>query len=176
MGRRGAVWVVAAALMLPCRAQAAPPAETKPPRDPVVRNLTITGGVLTVLGAAGLGLGFGGFGMARHASRRLDALSGPSATGFPVGDWSCRNASARDCPRIQWDNMRLGNRLGTTGVLTGSVFAVGGMVLLIVAAQLRAERAAEPSDDSSNGVGTPITRVTPMLGPRGAGLSVELRF
>lgn len=176
MGRRGAVWVVSAALMLPCRAQAAPPAEAKPPRDPVVRNLTITGGVLTVLGAAGLGLGFGGFGMAGHAQRRLAALSSnQTITGFPVGDWSCRNAAPRDCPRTQWDNMRLGNRLGTTGVLTGSMIAVGGMVFLIVAAQLRAER-ADASIEDSNGVGTPITHVAPMLVPRGAGLSVELRF
>lgn len=169
-----------AALSLGLVLASAPPASgstaESPPGPSLNRKLAIAGGVLVGLGAAGIGVAIGGNRMAQSATMRLRELSSNSTvTGFPVGDYACRNVPASECPPTQIARWQSGRAMWTYGMLAGTVTLTSGAVLLIVAAARGSKQSPPPTDEPSN-VGVPITMVTPVWLPGGGGLSLSVRF
>jgi hypothetical protein len=137
------------------------------------RGLLLGGAVLTAFGVVGLAVGFAGLGVASGSAGSLrDLSSNQTITGFPVGDYECRNVDASDCPSKLEGKLALGNGLAYGGLIGGGVLTGVGVALLAVYMINKKKNAGSLANQ-----GKPqLTGVAPTLLPGGMGAMAELRF
>jgi hypothetical protein len=137
------------------------------------RGLLIGGAVLTSFGVVGLAIGFAGLGMASGSAGALrDLSSNQTNTGFPVGDYECRNVEAGECPSKLENKLATGNGLAYGGMIGGGILAGVGVALLAVYMVNKKKNASSLANK-----GKPqLTGVAPALLPGGMGAFAEVRF
>lgn len=135
------------------------------------KGLLVGGAVLITLGVGGVVLGAVGASMASKAGSTLDELSSTSTnTGYPVGDYACRNP-AEDCPTTLESNLSTGKALTIAGFAAGGVLLVTGVALIAIHA--KKGKKAGASAKASN---VRLTGLGPAWMPGGAGATATLKF
>lgn len=135
------------------------------------KGLLIGGAVLMTVGVGGVVLGAVGASMASKAGSTLDDLSSTSTnTGYPIGDYACRDA-AQDCPTDLEGNLSTGKALTFAGFIGGGVLLVTGVALIAIHA--KKSKKAGASAKASN---VRLTGLGPALLPGGGGATATLRF
>ncbi|NVB41679.1 hypothetical protein G6O69_27825 [Pseudenhygromyxa sp. WMMC2535] len=142
------------------------------------RGLLIGGAVLTAIGASGIILGVTGLGIANSSANTLQQLSSNSTnTGFPTGDYACRDVSSSECPFDLESRLRAGNGLGYAGFIIGGVGLAAGVALLAIYATKKKKSGGGMEENPDAGAGVAISGLGPMMLPGGGGgAAVELRF
>jgi hypothetical protein len=137
------------------------------------RGLLVGGAVLTAFGVVGLAVGFAGLGVASGSAGTLrDLSSNQTNTGFPVGDYECRNVGASECPSKLENKLATGNGLAYGGMIGGGILAGVGVALLAVYMVNKKKNASSLANK-----GKPqLTGVAPALLPGGMGAFAEVRF
>lgn len=136
------------------------------------KGLLAGGAVLLTLGVGGIAVGAVGAGMASKAGNTLDDLSSTSTnTGYPVGDYACRDASL-ECPTTVEGKLATGKALTYAGFIGGGVLLVTGIALIVVHAKKnkKASQSAAASKVRLTGLGPAV------LPGGGGGASATLRF
>jgi hypothetical protein len=135
------------------------------------KGLLAGGAVLITLGVGGVVLGAVGASMASKAGSTLDDLSSTSTnTGYPVGDYACRDA-AQDCPTTLEGNLSTGKALTFAGFIGGGVLLVTGVALIAIHAK-KSKKAGASAKASK----VRLTGLGPALLPGGGGATASLRF
>jgi hypothetical protein len=136
------------------------------------KGLLAGGAVLITLGVGGVAVGAVGAAMASSNGNKLDDLSSTSTnTGYPVGDYACRDASL-DCPSTLEGNLATGKALTYAGFIGGGVLLVTGIALIAVHAKKNKKASASASAPNVR-----LTGLGPALLPGGGGgASATLRF
>lgn len=142
------------------------------------RPLLIGGAVLLSIGAAGVIMGATTLGLASGAANDLsDLSSNATQTGFPVGDYSCRDTS-EPCPFDLEQKLKTMNTLSYVGFGVGGAALITGVALISLWAVNKKKRGAvesNPADDSK--VGAELSGLGPMMLPGGGGGAMaEIRF
>jgi hypothetical protein len=142
------------------------------------RGLLIGGAVLTGVGVVGVSLGIAGLAIANSSANTLRSLSSNATiTGFPVGDYSCRNVGPSECPADLERRMRTGNALGYVGLGVGGAALAGGVAMLAIYMVSRKRSGGLEQAAKSNDAGVQLSGLGPMLVPGGGGgAMVEVRF
>jgi hypothetical protein len=137
------------------------------------RGLLLGGAVLTSFGVVGLAVGIAGLGVASGSAGSLrDLSSNQTNTGFPVGDYECRNVDASDCPSKLEGKLKLGNGLAYGGLIGGGILTGVGVALLAVYMVNKKKNGGAVAKS-----GKPqLTGIAPALLPGGMGAVAELRF
>jgi hypothetical protein len=135
--------------------------------------LLLGGAVLTSFGVVGLAVGIAGLGVASGSAGSLrDLSSNQTNTGFPVGDYECRNVDASDCPSKHEGKLKLGNGLAYGGLIGGGILTGVGVALLAVYMVNKKKNGGAVAKS-----GKPqLTGIAPALLPGGMGAVAELRF
>ena len=138
------------------------------------KGMLVGGAVLITLGVGGVVVGAVGASMASSAGNSLDDLSSTSTlTGYPVGDYACRDVTGDMCPTD------LEGKLGTGKALTFAGF-IGGGVLVVVGATLIGLHVAKNKKKAGAAAqakpAVQLTGLGPALLPGGAGATASLRF
>jgi hypothetical protein len=137
------------------------------------RGLLLGGAVLTSFGVVGLAVGFAGLGVASGSAGSLrDLSSNQTMTGFPVGDYECRNVDASDCPSKLEGKLALGNGLAYGGLIGGGILTGVGVALLAV---YMINKKKSASSVANNGK-PQLTGIAPTLMRGGMGAVAEVRF
>jgi hypothetical protein len=111
--------------------------------------------------------------MASKAGSTLDDLSSTSTnTGYPVGDYACRDA-AQDCPTTLEGSLSTGKALTFAGFIGGGVLLVTGVALIAIHAKKSKGKKAGAAANASN---VQLTGLGPALLPGGGGATASLRF
>jgi hypothetical protein len=148
-----------------------PPGKDDGPKKKGGKGLLIGGAVLLTFGVGGVVLGAVGASMASKAGSTLDDLSSTSTnTGYPVGDYACRDTSL-DCPTTLEGNLATGKALTMAGFIGGGVLLVAGVAL--IALHAKKSKKAGASAKASN---VRLTGLGPALLRGGAGATATLRF
>lgn len=135
------------------------------------RGLLVGGAVLTGFGVAGLVVGFAGLGVASGSASSLrDLSSNQTITGFPVGDYECRNDLG--CPSTLEGRLKLGNGLAYGGLIGGGVLTSVGVALLAVYMVNKKKNANSLANKGT----LQLSGVAPALLPGGMGAVAEVRF
>jgi hypothetical protein len=136
------------------------------------KGLLAGGAVLITLGVGGVVVGAVGSSMASKAGGMLDDLSSTSTnTGYPVGDYACRDAT-QECPTTLEGNLSTGKALTFAGFIGGGVLLVTGVAL--IALHAKKSKKAGASAKASN---VRLTGLGPALLPGGGGgATATLRF
>jgi hypothetical protein len=135
------------------------------------KGLLVGGAVLITLGVGGVVLGAVGASMASKAGSTLDELSSTSTnTGYPVGDYACRDA-ALECPTTLESSLTTGKALTFAGFIGGGVLLVTGVALIAI--HVKKNKKANASAKASN---VRLTGLGPALLPGGGGATATLRF
>lgn len=137
------------------------------------RGMLIGGAVLTSFGVVGLAVGFAGLGIASGSAGSLgDLSSNQTNTGFPVGDYECRNVDASDCPSKLESKLKTGNGMAYGGMIGGGILTGVGVALLAVYMVNKKKNAGSVANN-----GKPqLTGIAPALLPGGMGAFAEVRF
>lgn len=111
--------------------------------------------------------------MASKAGSTLDDLSSTSTnTGYPIGDYACRDA-ALECPTTLEGNLSTGKALTFAGFIGGGVLLVTGVALIAVHASKNKKKASS----SASAPNVRLTGIGPALLPGGGGgAAATLRF
>jgi hypothetical protein len=137
------------------------------------RGLLIGGAVLTTFGGIGLIAGVAGLAIASGSAGSLrDLSSNQTNTGFPVGDYECRNVGASECPSKLESKLKLGNGLAYGGLIGGGLLTGVGVALLVV---YMINKKKSASSTANNGK-PQLTGIAPALLPGGMGGFAEVRF
>jgi hypothetical protein len=145
----------------------------KPAKEKGGKGLLIGGAVLLTLGVGGVVVGAVGSSMASKAGSTLDDLSSTSTnTGYPVGDYACRDAS-QDCPSTLEGSLSTGKALTFAGFIGGGVLLVAGVALIAIHAKKSKGKKAGASANASK---VQLTGLGPALLPGGGGATASLRF
>jgi hypothetical protein len=145
----------------------------KPDKQKGGKGLLIGGAVLITLGVGGVVVGAIGSSMASKAGSTLDDLSSTSTnTGYPVGDYACRDA-AQDCPTTLEGSLSTGKALTFAGFIGGGVLLVTGVALIAIHAKKSKGKKAGAAANASN---VQLTGLGPALLPGGGGATASLRF
>lgn len=140
------------------------------------RGLLIGGAVLTGLGVAGVAVGIAGLSIASGSANQLrDLSSNLTQSGFPEGDYSCRDAAA-GCPFDLEKRMRTGNGLGYGGLIAGGVFLIGGAAMLAIYMVNKKKKGGAVEAAPTTEAGAELSGLGPMMVPGGAGAMAEIRF
>jgi hypothetical protein len=139
------------------------------------KGLLAGGAVLITLGVGGIAVGAVGAAMASSAGNTLDDLSSTSTnTGYPVGDYACRDA-ALECPQTLESSLGTGKALTFAGFIGGGVLLVTGVALIAVHASKNKKKASASAANHAPGVR--LTGLGPALLPGGGGgATATLRF
>ncbi|GEM_PF-2232109 len=143
------------------------------------RGLLIGGATLTAVGVVGVGIGIIGLGVANGASNSLTDLStNLTQTGFPTGDYACRNVAADQCPFELEQKLRTGNILGYVGLgIGGAALAAGVAMLAIHMVNKKKNGGGETNPDAEGKPAIEVSGLGPLMLPGGGGgAMVELRF
>ncbi|MCA9686468.1 MAG: hypothetical protein KC457_30145 [Myxococcales bacterium] len=143
------------------------------------RGLLIGGAALTAVGVVGLGVGFAGLGIASKSAGSLQDLSSNSTnTGFPSGDYACRDVPTSECPYQLEGRMKTGNVLAYVGLPIGGAALIGGVAMLAIymANKKKNGGGLEEAPAVEGEAGVAISGLGPMMLPGGGGAMVELRF
>jgi hypothetical protein len=137
------------------------------------RGLLLGGAVLTSFGVVGLAIGFAGLGIASGSANSLrDLSSNQTDTGFPVGDYECRNVDKSECPSNLEGKLGLGNGLAYGGLIGGGILTGIGVALLAVYMVNKKKNGGSVANN-----GKPqLTGIAPALLPGGMGAFAEVRF
>jgi hypothetical protein len=137
------------------------------------RGMLLGGAVLTAFGVVGLAVGFAGLGVASGSASSLrDLSSNQTVTGFPVGDYECRNVDNSSCPSVLEGRLKLGNGLAYGGLIGGGILTGVGVALLAVYMINKKKNASSLANQ-----GQPqLTGIAPALMPGGFGAVAEIRF
>jgi hypothetical protein len=137
------------------------------------KGLLAGGAVLITLGVGGVAVGAVGAAMASKAGNTLDDLSSTATnTGYPVGDYACRDAS-QQCPTTVEGSLATGKALTIAGFVGGGVLLVTGVALIALHAKMNKKNAGA---SANNGHGVRLTGLGPTLLPGGGGAAATLRF
>lgn len=137
------------------------------------RGLLLGGSVLTAFGVVGLGIGFAGLGVASSSAGSLrDLSSNQTVTGFPVGDYECRNVDASDCPSKLESKLKVGNGLAYGGMIGGGILTAAGVAMLAIYLVNKKKN----SSSLANKGKPQLTGIAPALLPGGMGAFAEVRF
>jgi hypothetical protein len=137
------------------------------------RGLLLGGAVLTAFGVVGLGVGIAGLGVASGSAGSLrDLSSNQTVTGFPVGDYECRNVDAGDCPSKLEGRLKVGNGLAYGGLIGGGILTGVGVALIAVYMVNKKKNAGS----LANGSKPQLTGIAPALLPGGMGVVGGFRF
>lgn len=136
------------------------------------KGLLVGGAVMITLGVGGVAVGAVGAAMASKAGNTLDDLSSTSTnTGYPVGDYACRDAS-QQCPQTLEGSLGTGKALTYAGFIGGGVLLVTGVALIVVHAKKSKKASASASAKKVQ-----LTGLGPALLPGGGGgAAASLRF
>ncbi|WP_146155819.1 hypothetical protein [Enhygromyxa salina] len=146
----------------------------KKPKEKGDKGLLIGGAVMITLGLAGVGAGAAGSAIAVGAGKSLDQLASTSTnTGYPVGDYACRNVDASDCPVTLESRLATGKVLTYAGFIGGGVLVAAGIALIAIHAKKNKAKAGA-SAKAKNGV--ELTAIGPTLLPGGGGAAAAIRF
>ncbi|MCA9696575.1 MAG: hypothetical protein KC431_03535, partial [Myxococcales bacterium] len=133
------------------------------------KGLLIGGAVLAGLGLGGVGVGVAGFVLAGRSQGQLDALATTAtASGYPEGDYACRDVAADQCPPTLEDQIAKRQLMGLVGVAAGGALLLGGAALITVHV-LRSRKSGATAEAHLQGLG-------PMLVRDGAGATATLAF
>jgi hypothetical protein len=137
------------------------------------RGLLLGGAVLTSFGVVGLAVGIAGIGVASGSASSLrDLSSNQTNTGFPVGDYECRNVDASECPSKLEGKLATGNGLAYGGLIGGGILTGVGVALLAVYMVNKKKNGGSVANN-----GKPqLTGVAPALLRGGMGAVAEFRF
>jgi hypothetical protein len=131
------------------------------------KGMLIGGAVLLTLGVGGVAVGAVGTSMAMSAGSRLDELSSTSTnTGYPVGDYACRNVGAADCPVTLESKLGTGKALTYAGFIGGGVLMVTGIALIALHVTKNKKKASASAKAKT---GPELTALGPALLPGGGG-------
>jgi hypothetical protein len=135
------------------------------------RGLLIGGAVLISVGVIGVGMGAAGLGVSSSSSNQLADLStNATNTGFPVGDYSCRD-KGEPCP---YD---LERRMTSMNIMAGVGFGIGGAALLGGIAMIAIYSSAKKKRGGSMEGKAEVTAFGPTYMPGGgAGAMAAIRF
>lgn len=149
------------------------PGDDKPAKKKGGKGLLAGGAVLITLGVGGVVVGAVGASMASKAGSTLDDLSSTSTnTGYPVGDYACRDAT-QDCPTTLESSLTTGKALTFAGFIGGGVLLVTGVALIAVHAK-KSKKAGSASAKAAN---VRLTGLGPALLPGGGGgATASLQF
>lgn len=137
------------------------------------RGLLVGGAVLTGFGVTGLIVGAVGLGLAGSSQKQLqDLSSNQTITGFPVGDYDCRDANA-GCPSDLEGRLKTGNALGIAGMVGGGVLTGIGVALIAV---YMVNKKKSGGGTMAKGNKPQLTGIAPALLPGGAGAAAEIKF
>jgi hypothetical protein len=143
------------------------------------RGLLIGGAVLAGVGVAGVAVGIAGLGMANSSAKSLQLLSSnQTQSGFPEGDYSCRDVAASECPFDLEKRMKTGNVLGYVGLGVGGAALVGGAAMLAIYFVNKKKNggAQEATPTTTDAPAAELSALGPMLLPGGAGATAAIRF
>ncbi len=142
------------------------------------RGLLLGGAVLTGLGAAGVIMGATTLGIASGTADKLASLSSNATnTGFPTGDYSCRNTS-EPCPFDEETKLKTMNTLSYVGFGVGGAALITGVALIAIYAVNKKKRGGATESQPAEGkAGVELSAFGPMLLPGGGGGAMAgLRF
>jgi hypothetical protein len=135
------------------------------------KGLLIGGAVMIALGAGGIGAGAAGLAMASGAGKSLDTLSsGNTITGYPEGDYACREG---ECPPDLEKKLQTGKLIGYLGFAAGGALLVTGVALIAVHAAKKKKGGGANAHAPGN---VQLTAAGPMLLPGGGGAMAGIRF
>ena len=151
------------------------PDEPKPGDKKKGGNGLLIGGVaLLVVGVGGVGLGGAGFGISSSRINELESLASTngSPTGYPVGDYACRD-SGDPCPPTLEGQAQTWNTIGYVGMGVGGALVIVGATLIGLHA---AKKKKAGGKAASRANGPQLTGLGPVLVPGGTGAAAEIRF
>lgn len=134
------------------------------------RGLLVGGAVLISVGVIGVGVGAAGLGVSSGAANQLSDLStNATATGFPVGDYSCRD-SGEPCPFDLERKMKTMNGLAYAGFGIGGAALIGGIAMIAIYSVSKKKKGPEEPGKVE------VTAFGPTYLRGGAGAMAEIRF
>lgn len=142
------------------------------------RGLLMGGSVLAGVGVLGVATGIAGLVVASSSADSLQSLSSNATTsGFPVGDYACRDGNA-ECPFDLERRMKTGNILGWVGLSVGGAALIGGAAMLAIYMVARKKNggALETAPTEATAA-VELTGLGPLMLPGGGGGAMaEIRF
>ena len=136
--------------------------------DKQPKPLLIGGSALLVLGLGGLVVGIAGLALAGRSQSKLDALASPdTVSGYPEGDYACRDVASDACPPTLESQIRGRKAMGGVGLALGSGLLIGGAVLIV----LHARKGKQPGGKQAR-----LDGLGPVIVPGGFGAAASLRF
>lgn len=153
-------------------------AEARQAKKNEKRGLLIGGSVLTGVGVAGVAVGIAGLAIAGSSRNTLiDLSTNQTQTGFPTGDYACRNVSSDQCPFELERQLRTGNIMGYVGLGVGGASLAAGVAMLAIYMVNKKKNGPVEESDPNAEPGVEISAIGPMLMPGGGGgATLELRF
>lgn len=149
------------------------PPDDEPTKKKGGNGLLIGGIAIAVVGVGGIGLGAAGFGISSSRVDELESLASTgSVTGYPTGDYACRDGSA-PCPPTLESEAKQWNTIGYVGMGVGGALLITGVALIAVHASKKKKAAGKAA---SRGDGPSLTGLGPVFLPGGAGAGAEVRF
>jgi len=134
------------------------------------RGLLIGGAVLISVGVIGVGAGAAGLGVSSSAANQLADLStNDTNTGFPIGDYSCRDSGA-PCPYDLEQKMKAMNGLAYAGFGIGGAALIGGIAMIAIYASSKKKQGPIEAGNAE------VTAFGPTFMRGGAGAMAEIRF
>jgi hypothetical protein len=134
------------------------------------RGLLIGGAVLISVGVVGVGLGVAGLGVSSGSTKQLANLStNATNTGFPVGDYSCRDTDAA-CPFDLERRVKAMNAMAYVGFGVGGAALIGGIAMIAIYSANKKKRG--PVEVGS----AEVTAFGPTYLRGGAGAMAEIKF
>ena len=138
------------------------------------RGLLTGGAVLAGFGVAGVAVGLTGLGMAAGSSSKLyDLSSNATNSGFPQGDYSCRDVPSNECPFDLERRLGTGNALAYAGLIGGGVMLAAGATMLALYFVNKKKNGGPAMEEDPN---ASLSAIGPMMLPGGAGAAAEIRF
>src|SRR5690606_33042936 len=81
----------------------------------------------------GLVVGIAGLALASSSQSKLDALASPdTVSGYPEGDYACRDVASDACPPTLESQIRGRKAMGGVGLAVGSGLLIGGAALIVL--------------------------------------------
>lgn len=134
------------------------------------RGLLIGGAVLISVGVIGVGAGAAGLGISAGAGKQLTQLStNDTNTGFPVGDYSCRD-TGEACPFDLERKMKAMNGLAYAGFGIGGAALIGGIAMIAIYSSSKKKNGPMEVGNAE------VTALGPTFLRGGAGAMAEIRF
>jgi len=133
------------------------------------KGLLIGGSALLVLGVGGVAVGAVGMVMAGSSQSKLDGLaSTDTVSGYPDGDYACRNVASDQCPPQLEDQIATRQLLGIIGLAAGGALLVTGVALIAVY--------GAKNKRGGGGRHARLDAIGPSYMPGGMGVTASLRF